>query len=74
MDTNERQCLKRILESAVVVSWADLVRNAQVGLIQIEYGFAAGGTYRLPEVLDINKPRSFVLAQREMEKRRSPLV
>jgi hypothetical protein len=44
MDINGGQCLERILESAVVVSWADLVRNAQAGLIQIEYGFAAGGT------------------------------
>ena len=44
MDANERQCLERILESAVIVSWADLVRNAQTDLIQIEYGFAAGGT------------------------------
>src|SRR5438270_7098318 len=36
--------LERILESAIVVSWADLMRGAQTGLIHIEYGFAAGGT------------------------------
>src|SRR3989442_15852557 len=37
--------LERILESAIVVSWADLMRGAQTGLIHIEHGFAAGGTF-----------------------------
>jgi hypothetical protein len=36
--------LERILESAIVVFWADLMRGAQAGLIHIEYGFSAGGT------------------------------
>lgn len=36
--------LEQILESAVVVSWADLTRGTSAGLIHIEYGFAAGGT------------------------------
>jgi hypothetical protein len=36
--------LEQILESAVVVSWADLMRDTSAGLIHIEYGFAAGGT------------------------------
>ncbi len=44
MDANERQSLERILESAVVVSWTDLMHGAQAGLIHIEYGFAADGT------------------------------
>ena len=44
MDPNKSRSLERILESAVVVSWADLMRNAQADLIQIEYGFAADGT------------------------------
>jgi len=44
MKTNETQILERILESAVIVSWADLMRGAQAGLVHIEYGFAAGGT------------------------------
>jgi hypothetical protein len=35
---------ERILEAAIVVSWSDLMRGAQTGLIHIEYGFAAGGT------------------------------
>ncbi len=38
------QSLERILESAIVVSWADLMGGAPTGLIHIEYGFAAGGT------------------------------
>jgi hypothetical protein len=44
MSANESQSLERVLESAVVVSWADLMRGAQAGLVQIEYDFAAGGT------------------------------
>ena len=44
MKTNESQILERILESAVIVSWADLMRGAQAGLVHIEYGLAAGGT------------------------------
>ena len=44
MRLNENQNLERILESAVVVSWVDLMRGAQSGLIHIEYGFAPSGT------------------------------
>jgi hypothetical protein len=44
MNMTQDQSLDRILESAVVVSWADLVSNAQSSLIQIEYGFAPSGT------------------------------
>lgn len=36
--------LEGILESAVVVSWADLMRGAEIGLIHVEYGFAPAGT------------------------------
>lgn len=41
--------LERMLESAVVVSWAelmraDLIRGAETGLIHVEYGFAPAGT------------------------------
>jgi hypothetical protein len=36
--------LERILESAIVMSWDDLMRGAHAGLIHIEYGFSAGGT------------------------------
>jgi hypothetical protein len=43
MTLNENQRLECILESAVVVSWTDLMRGAKTGLIHIEYGFAASG-------------------------------
>src|SRR5690348_1121884 len=36
--------LERILESAIVASWPDLMRGTRAGLIHIEYGFAVGGT------------------------------
>ena len=44
MNSDETQSLERMLESAVVVSWADLMHGAETGLIHIEYGFAPGGT------------------------------
>lgn len=44
MKPSENQSLERILESAIVVSWADLMRGVQTGLIHVEYGFATGGT------------------------------
>jgi hypothetical protein len=44
MQLNESQSLERVLESAVVVSWADLMRGTDKGLIHIDYGFAASGT------------------------------
>lgn len=44
MKSDVNQSLDRTLESAVIVSWADLMRNSQTGLIHIEYGFAPAGT------------------------------
>lgn len=41
---NHPQNFDRVLESAVVVSWADLMRSGQGGLIHVEYDFAPGGT------------------------------
>ena len=44
MKSDEKQNLERVLESAIVVSWADLTRDAQTALIQIEYAFAPTDT------------------------------
>jgi hypothetical protein len=44
MAHNGNQSLDQVLESAIVVSWADLMRGGEDGLIHIEYGFAPGGT------------------------------
>jgi hypothetical protein len=44
LNPNGKPSLEEILESAIVVSWPDLVRDAQTGLIHIEYGFASTGT------------------------------
>jgi hypothetical protein len=44
MNLNGNPTLERILESAIVVSWADLMRDAQTGLIHIEYGFGPTDT------------------------------
>jgi hypothetical protein len=51
MKPNENRSIERILESAIVVSWADLMPGAQTGLIHIEYAFAAGGTLDYLKVL-----------------------
>jgi hypothetical protein len=44
MKFDQNQSLERILESAIVVSWEDLMHGAQTGLIHIEYNFAPDGT------------------------------
>jgi hypothetical protein len=44
MTLNGNSSLDQILESAIVVSWADLMHDAQAGLIHVEYGFAPTGT------------------------------
>ncbi len=41
---NSNGNLEGILESAVIISWADLMRAAETGLIHIEYGFSPTGT------------------------------
>jgi hypothetical protein len=44
MKADEKQNLERVLESAIVLSWADLMRGTPSGLIHIQYGFASDGT------------------------------
>jgi len=44
MKSDVNQSLERTLESAVIVSWADLMHDAHAGLIHIEYGFAPTDT------------------------------
>jgi hypothetical protein len=51
MELSEHQSLDHILESAVVVSWADLMRGAPTGLIHMEYGFTPSGTLDYLRVL-----------------------
>lgn len=44
MEPDKRQSLDKVLESATVVSWTDLMRGAQTGVIHIEYGFTVHDT------------------------------
>ena len=44
MKFDQNQSLERILESAIVVSWDDLMQGAPTGLIHIKYDFAPDGT------------------------------
>lgn len=44
MKLDAAQSLDRILESAVIVSWTDLMKDAQSGLIHLEYAFAPDST------------------------------
>ena len=62
MKLDENQSLERVLESAVVASWADLVRGAQTGLIHIEYGFAPGGTLDYLKLWSSITPGHWLLA------------
>jgi len=43
MKLDNAQSLDRILESAVIVSWTDLMKDAKSGLIHLEYTFAPDG-------------------------------
>jgi hypothetical protein len=45
----EHENFERVLESAVVVNWTELMRNA-TGIMQIEYGLAPDGTVDYLEV------------------------
>lgn len=51
MILDENKSLERALESAIIVSWTDLMHGAQTGLIHIEYGFAPTGTLDYLKVL-----------------------
>jgi hypothetical protein len=44
MKSDEKQSLEQTLESAIVVSWKDLMHGTETGLVHIEYNFAPTGT------------------------------
>jgi hypothetical protein len=44
MNGDQDHSIERILESAIVANWKDLMLGAQSGLIQVEYGYAPCGT------------------------------
>ena len=62
MKLNQDRNLERVLESAVVMSWADLMPGAQSGLIHIEYGFPPGGTLDYLQVWSSIKRGYWLLA------------
>jgi hypothetical protein len=62
MMMNQKQNFDQILESAVVASWADLMRGALSGLIHIEYGFAPSGTLDYLQVWSSIKRGHWLLA------------
>ncbi len=62
MKSNQDQTLEGILESAVVVSWADLMRGAPTGLIHIEYTFSPGGTLDYLKLWSSITPGHWLLA------------
>jgi hypothetical protein len=62
MKLSENQGLEQILESAIVVSWSDLMPGGQTGLIHIEYGFADGGTLDYLRVLSSTTRGQWLLA------------
>ncbi len=62
MNPEAKKSLERMLESAVVVSWADLMPSARAGLVHIQYGFAAGGTMDYVQVWSSVKRGEWLLA------------
>src|ERR1700757_2078997 len=62
MKVNQVQNIERVLESAVVVSWADLMRGVQGGLVHIEYGFSPIGTLDYLQVWSSIKRGYWLLA------------
>jgi len=62
MEALQDQTLEGILEAAVIVSWADLMRGAQSGLIHIEYAFASGGTLDYLKLWSSIAPGHWLLA------------
>ena len=62
MKSEVNQTLERTLESAVIVSWADLMHDAQTGLIHIEYGFAPAGTLDYLKIWSSLTPGHWLLA------------
>jgi hypothetical protein len=45
MKLENAQSLDRILECAVIVSWADLMKDAKSGLIHLEYAFSPDSSF-----------------------------
>jgi hypothetical protein len=62
MILDENKSLERALESAIIVSWTDLMHGAQTGLIHIEYGFAPTGTLEYLKVWSSITPGHWLLA------------
>jgi hypothetical protein len=62
MKPAENKNLVRAIESAIVVSWTDLMRGAKTGLIHVEYGFAPTGTLDYLKVLSSITPGHWLLA------------
>ena len=62
MKNNQSRTLEGILESAVVVSWQELMRGSQAGLIHIEYTFAPGGTLDYLKLWSSITPGHWLLA------------
>ncbi len=62
MTRNGKQSIDQILESAIVVSWSDLMHDTAAGLIHIEYGFALAGTLDYLKVWSSIKRGHWLLA------------
>jgi len=44
MKMDQDHTVERILESAIVANWRDLMHGAQSALVQVEYGYAPSGS------------------------------
>jgi hypothetical protein len=56
------QSVERILESAIVANWKDLIHGGRSPLIQVEYGYAPSGTLDYLRVWSSITPGYWLLA------------
>jgi hypothetical protein len=62
MTPDANQSLDEVLQSAVIVSWKDLMQENQAGLIHLEYGFTPAGTLDYLKAWSSIKPGHWLLA------------
>jgi len=73
MTPDGNQSLDQVLESAIVMSWTDLMHGTGAGLFHIEYGFAPGGTLDYLKVWSSITRGHWLLACEYFPRHRRPL-
>src|ERR1043166_4650802 len=59
---SDNRNIEKILESAIVMNWADIVPGSHKGLVNIEYGFCPSGSLDFLQVWSSTKRGYWLLA------------